>query len=288
MNPIHKPLATDERSAFTYTYKNRKQPEHELPDHFHDWYEIVYVYEGRGRFFLHSTFYEMSAGELFLVPANTIHRAFPDGQDPVTSTALFFSPTMLQPYDIDGDLPIFSCFEHAKERSRYKLPLSKEDRYHVEALLHEIHREQSTQAQGYRQATLLLVMQLIVSLNRWVLGNGHGAKEDNPLIPLWMKEALHFIEQHIDEPLHLSALSRRANVTASHFSRVFKQWTGMTVTAYLVSKRIVLAKEWLLTTDKNIEVISASCGFESPSYFYKAFRKLTGVTPTEYKKLHRH
>lgn len=287
MNPIRKELAADDQFAFALTYKNRKQPENELPDHFHDWYELVYVYDGQGRFFIHRTFYEMHAGDLFLLPANAIHRAFPDGRDPVTSTALFFGPALIQPYDWDARFPLLGCFDQAKAHGGYKLALVKEEQYEMESLLRDIHREQTVQAPGYRHAILIGLQQLLLLLNRLASGSGRGAKEDAPLIPIWMREILPYIDQHLDRELHLSALSRKACVTASHFARVFKQWTGMTVTEYILSRRIVQAKEWLLTTDGSIEHIAGCCGFESTSYFYKTFRRLTNMTPTAYKKAHR-
>lgn len=283
LKPIVKNFTNKSQFPFDMVYKHTKQPDHELPDHFHDWYEMVYVYKGTGRFFINQTFYDMREHDLFLIPTNTIHRAFPSDDEPVNSTALFFSPELVHSLHHDT-YPYARCFENAKRRNRFKIELNEEASHTIEERLHHIHVEHTEQRHGYKQAMTLHLLHLLLLINRIDAAREPQAAEDSPLIPLWMKEILPFIDQHIHEPISLSSLSERASVTPPHFSRVFKQWTGMNVTQYIVSKRIVLAKEKLVTTDDNIEMIAHTCGFESVSYFYKTFKRLTGLTPTEYKR----
>jgi AraC-like DNA-binding protein len=100
-----------------------------------------------------------------------------------------------------------------------------------------------------------------------------------------MRDTLAHIDANVACPeLKLADLSRRASITPSHFSRVFKQLTGMTVTEYVAAKRIVAAKELLARTDGSVSSICGQCGFESESYFYKIFKALTGMTPSAYKR----
>src|SRR5688572_8751444 len=102
MHPVRKEFDANDAFPFSFAYKNTKSSQSELPEHFHDWYEIVYVYRGKGTFFIDHTFYEMKQGDLFLIPGNTIHRATPDKETPVTSTAIYFSPNMVQAHHL-GD-----------------------------------------------------------------------------------------------------------------------------------------------------------------------------------------
>lgn len=74
-----------------------------------------------------------------------------------------------------------------------------------------------------------------------------------------------------------------AKAENSHFSRVFKQLTGMNVTDYVNVKRLVRAKELLLSTDDNVETIALACGFQGMGHFYQTFKKLTGLTPRAYR-----
>ncbi|MGP3786331.1 cupin domain-containing protein [Paenibacillus sp. 1A_MP2] len=70
-------------------------PQNELPDHLHDWHEIIYVYRGKGTIFIDTGLEDMQEGDLFIIPGSTVHRALPDAGNPVTSSALFFSPGLL-------------------------------------------------------------------------------------------------------------------------------------------------------------------------------------------------
>lgn len=57
----------------------------------------------------------------------------------------------------------------------------------------------------------------------------------------------------------------------------------MNVTDYVGAKRLVAAKERLLSTDDNVEAIANDCGFLGLPHFYQAFKKLTGMTPRGYR-----
>lgn len=288
VKPIRKNFPDDIHSPIQINYRSTKEPAHELPDHSHNWYELVYVYKGIGRFLIHYQFYDMREGDLFLIPANTIHRAFPDDQDPITSTAIFFRSAMLSQTAEDGSLAILHCFAMAKKHNNYRLRLNHESQSKIMQLIEELQLELSEQKAGFEQAILIQLQYLLLTINRVAVSPELGNKEESAVIPLWMKTILPYIDNHLHENIHLSSLSKQACVSPAHFSRVFKKWTGMNVTDYIVSKRVARAKEQLITTEEKIEQIAVRCGFESTSYFYKMFKKLTHVTPTTYKKIHRH
>jgi AraC-like DNA-binding protein len=284
MNPVRKQFPSTLRFPFDLVYKDTKQPQNELPDHMHDWYELVYVYSGKGTFFIDQTFYDMGAGDLFLIPGNTIHRAFPDYAAPVTSSAIFFGTGMVQHSELGDVYPLLRCFEYAKRKKSYKIETTGKERVKLSGLIDELSREHRSQAPGYRQAVLIHIQHLLLVLNRQIASDLPDNTGDSSLEPSWMRDSLLYIDKHPNAELRLSELCRRASVTPSHFSRVFKKLTGMNVTDYVTAKRIVLAQELLMKTDDNIALIAASCGFDSESYFYKMFKTVTGLTPLAYKR----
>ena len=77
------------------------------------------------------------------------------------------------------------------------------------------------------------------------------------------------------------------NVSKFHLCRCFREHTGMTVMDYILSTRIILAKNELTKTDESILCISEKCGFSSVSYFCRVFHRKEGCTPLQYRKLHR-
>jgi len=288
MNPLRKHFDPSAAFPVSFVHKLTKGLQAELPDHLHDWYEIIYVHAGQGTFFINHSFYDMKPGDLFLIPGNTIHRSFPDDEQPLTSTAAFFSGGFVQAASIGDGFSFLRCFELAKKDRSYKLETDADLRAKVEMLLEETHEELTRREPGYRQAAVLLLQRLLLLLNRMVAPSGIGGQLPSAGgQPPWMKESLRHIDDHLQDRLSLSALAGRASVDPAHYSRVFKRLTGMNVTEYVTAKRIVRAKELLLETDATIREIADRCGFESLPHFHRMFKKIAGETPAQYKKVNR-
>lgn len=67
MKPIHKHLHKNSEFPFHIVYKDRKSPQHELPDHFHVWHEIIYIHSGTGTIFIDQTFYDLYEGDIIIL-----------------------------------------------------------------------------------------------------------------------------------------------------------------------------------------------------------------------------
>ena len=97
--------------------------------------------------------------------------------------------------------------------------------------------------------------------------------------------ALDYIQKnYMDPDLSLNDICSYLNISTSYFSTIFKEMTGETFTEVLIRTRMEKAKELLEnTTMKNYE-IAERVGFSDPHYFGISFKKMTGVTPTEYAR----
>lgn len=284
MHPVRKVFDANDAFPFSLAYKNTKSSQSELPDHFHDWYEIVYVYRGKGTFFIDHTFYEMKQGDLFLIPGNTIHRATPDKETPVTSTAIYFSPSIVQTSNLGDSFSYLHCFEQAAGHHNYKFETLLSQRQHLDSWLESIQYEFNHPNLGHRQAILLQLLQLLLFLNRDLGSGTKPSTGDSIAPPIWMREILLYIDQHFCEDIGLKTLSKQASVTPAHFSRVFKQLIGMNITAYIMTKRIIRAKQLLSENDLNISIIAEMCGFESLPHFHAMFKRVLGMTPAAARK----
>src|SRR4051794_6331704 len=156
---------------FSFIYRDTKSPQNELPDHIHDYYEIVFVYSGKGTFFIDDHFYDMQKGDVFLIPNDTIHRAMPDKDEPVTSTIIFFSPTLLYNILIDDVFSFFNLFEMAKKVGNYKMALPLENQQKMKEQLLTIYQEMQKRELGHKHASLLIVHQIILDLYRAHMDN---------------------------------------------------------------------------------------------------------------------
>jgi AraC-like DNA-binding protein len=272
---------------FSFIYRDTKSPQNELPDHIHDYYEIVFVYSGKGTFFIDDHFYDIQKGDVFLIPNDTIHRAMPDMDEPVTSTIIFFSPTLLYNILIDDVFSFFNLFEMAKKVGNYKMALPLENQQKMKEQLLTIYQEMQKSEPGHKHASLLIVHQIILDLYRAHMDNKQHLMEPNTYGPDWVKEILVYINNNLSQPLSLTELAGQALVSTSHFSRVFKQTTGMGLTVYLNSKRVIKAKELLIETNYSVSYIAEICGFESMTHFHRIFKKYIDITPASFRKAHK-
>lgn len=93
-----------------------------------------------------------------------------------------------------------------------------------------------------------------------------------------------YIRTHITSPLPLSHLAKRVGYTEYYFSCKFKKEVGCSVTDFILKEKIAQARFMLEGTNDSVQSISDTLSFGSRSYFYACFKKLTGTSPSEYRK----
>ena len=105
-------------------------------------------------------------------------------------------------------------------------------------------------------------------------------------LPGWQqKKLMQHIEEHLPDEISLSSLAQLVQLSPYHFSRAFKQSFGMPPHRYLTSRRIERAKTLLAERNLSVTEIGLDVGFSETSSFTAAFRKVTGETPTDYRRI---
>ena len=104
-------------------------------------------------------------------------------------------------------------------------------------------------------------------------------------IPSKILEAVSYIQLNLNTNLTVADLAERASQHPDYFSRLFQQYTGERPIVYIQNKRIERAQYLITTTNMPYEVIADETGFKNNlPYFSKIFKKITGMTPGQYKK----
>lgn len=110
-------------------------------------------------------------------------------------------------------------------------------------------------------------------------------RQEKPKDYVWL--AKRYIEQNYWKPsLTVSEIVQAVNLERSYLFRRFKEATGESVSAYIMSCRICRACELLKTSDLTIQSVAYSVGYNDPLYFSKVFKKSTSHTPSAYMMLH--
>lgn len=98
-------------------------------------------------------------------------------------------------------------------------------------------------------------------------------------------DAVHYMDAHYGEKLTMERVAKTAYLSKYHFLRVFHQHMGVSPYEYLTSVRISRAKELLNTSGEGLDAIAAQVGFADGKGLIRRFRQLTGLTPSQYRRL---
>lgn len=93
-----------------------------------------------------------------------------------------------------------------------------------------------------------------------------------------------YVDHHFMNPIHETELCNLLNLTPQHLGRITRSCCGMTPIEYINHVRIDKARAYLGFTNLNACEIAKNCGFENNNYFWRTFKKMTGLTPGEYRK----
>lgn len=99
-----------------------------------------------------------------------------------------------------------------------------------------------------------------------------------------LKLVMDYINDYLNRELSLDELAAIAQLSPYHFSRVFKQSTGLSPHKYLIQQRVERAKQLLRQRKMNLSEIALACGFTHQSHLNRHFKRLTGVTPKNFLK----
>lgn len=102
----------------------------------------------------------------------------------------------------------------------------------------------------------------------------------NPVVD----RAIAYIQSHLGEKLSVEEISANAGYSASYFSHLFAEETGMSPYQFVVKSRVEQAQQMLKTTRHTVQEIAFQCGFNSAANFCYTFRKITGTSPHEFRR----
>ena len=108
--------------------------------------------------------------------------------------------------------------------------------------------------------------------------NGQKKHEDEPI-----KKAQEFIEQNLNEKISVEELASRFAIGTRHFARRFKKATNNTPAEYIQRVKIEAAKKELENTRKNVNEVMYDIGYLDIKTFRTVFKKITGLSPIDYK-----
>jgi AraC-like DNA-binding protein len=262
------------------------------PAHWHEYYEIFIVHQGKVSVVIEGNAHDAYRGDIVFIDPGQVH-SFPSS-DCGTILRLFhfeqrFFVNEDHIYGIVGDGTIFS-----QKPVIHAVPHSDSDALdevlyaRFFRILTELFVEYKEKKTGYRLAIKSGLYLLILTYMRARLAEGPEAfsKKSIALTAEGRLERVYLlIHKDFHRPeLDLDHAAREAALSRFHFARFFKRQTGRSFSAFLSSVRLSHAKDLLLKTDLPVTLVAQECGFASLPTFYRVFKAGTGNTPINYRK----
>lgn len=252
--------------------------------HTHEFNEIAVVLAGTATYRTEFSTEPVGPGDVLSIPVGAGH-AYTDEDGMEMMNVLFqFERLPLYCREIAG-LPGFIAFftlrpdYYRKMRYYPRVRLGDADLRQGEATLRWLYGMQTSQAPGREFALLGGFMQLVAMIaNNFVAP----VEVKNLAVPERIRDSIHHLHLHFDEPLDVATLARNAAMSQPSFYRHFKHATGHSPIEYLLAVRLNRAAEWLATARfPSVAATAWACGFEDSNYFARQFRRRFGISPSE-------
>ena len=112
-----------------------------------------------------------------------------------------------------------------------------------------------------------------------------GKSKAERIAPPWLASVKEFLNENFSEPPGLDELANAARVHPTHLARVFRQFEHSTIGDYIRKARINYARQRMLESDEPLVEIALAAGFADQTHFTRSFKRVTGMTPTEFRRL---
>lgn len=237
------------------------RPNMSVTPHSHDFYQYLYVKSGSGCMQAGDEKFPLEAGKIYVLPPHVQHH-IQSSADGMTTYELKFHT--------NGDaVPRFSMIIDLADS-------------HAESIFEEMFNEATHMHVGYEE----MLSVKLEELHLWMLRLGTRADvQDKPLsYSQTFSNVIFYMERHLAEEVSLKTLSDIAHMEKIYFLKKFKSEVGTTPVNYLRRLRINQSKKLLINSEFNITQIACTVGFQSVHHFSNVFKKLVGMSPSEYKK----
>lgn len=254
--------------------------EFEAGPHYHDFYEVQFYFTSAGKIVLNNKSYSLNAGDIVLINMFEPHRFIPKSNVFHQRYSVSLDPSFLLAACSDKS-NILSIFTH----SNYDSPVhhfGTEVFEKYKSLLLSYEKQIFTYGQDIHERAVLYEILACLYNDLYADSMNNPSAIDTISI---VSGLISYIDEHLKEDLSLEELAREAHFSTAYLCRVFKKHTGTTLKQYINQKRIGLAKQLLL---ENVLPHTAcqEIGFNNYSYFYKTFKSITGLSPSEFYEMY--
>ena len=273
-------LAVFSNEEFTIDRQLREKSGNAHAYHYHDSYELYYLFSGDRYYFIKDKTYHAKRGSLVLIKPYEIHCASKFSEEPYERILISFKESFVSDIIyLFGKVNFFESFE----KDIHMIEFSQSDKVFVEALLNTMvaeHIKNADTSECFLKTALAEL--LIFSLK-------HSAKHSEEIYRDSTRKTVALVAAYINnnfsEDLSLENVAARFFISPCYLSRTFKRISGSSFTEYVNGVRIKEGAKLLLNTDMTVSSVAISVGFKNTTHFGRAFKSIVGVSPLMYRKM---
>lgn len=256
--------------------------------HYHEEIELIFIVKGRGTYYIGDCIKNFKEGDLIIIGSNIPHYwlfddDYFDGSQnyKIEVFVLHFRPSLFSSdfLLLPENKFIFRLLSHSKK----SIKLTGFDEKQV---LDHFGNLASPSNQNH-VLSLLTLLQDLTHCQHEALISQQYAKLSHFHEQEKLNKVFEFLRLNFKSKVTLEEVSEIAGLTNNSFCRYFKTNTGKTFIEFLIDIRINYACKLLSESNAPIKEILYSSGFSNSVSFHKKFKELTGMTPTEYRKVHK-
>ena len=284
MKPLYQDLPFPIDSHIHYYIEDL--PHFIVPWHYHPAIEIMYITRGIGTRFVGDCIEQYEEGDVCMIGPNLPHEwrnddAYFDKESGLRATCicLFFKREIFDPNFIR--LPEMNNIRDLIERSRRGLKFTGKSKLEITRFIRS-----SVNDVGVRKVTnLLTLLELMATSTEYeLLASAGFTNSVNSEDFERFNKVYKFLVKNFATSIRLEEVSTLVGLTPTAFCRYFKERTKKTFVEYLNEMRIGYSKKLLLENKMKISTISGEVGFPNLSNFISQFKKVTGMSPSQFQK----
>ena len=232
---------------------------------------IVYCISGCAEYDFDGERLELSAGQLIFLPSSSAYTIKALGDEQFFHITANFEVT-------ETESPSFTVFSEIL-RGRMHYTSSKENASYFKDLTERLVSVWQSKKYGYNVLAKSLIYEILYTYFSDADGFISRTDDYSKILP-----AKTYLDEQYMSNISVSELASSCNLSETHFRRLFVKLFGLSPTDYKLNKRILKAKDLLLSGDFSVSETATAVGFEDANYFSRIFKKHTGVTPGSLQK----
>lgn len=274
-------LAIFESAPFTIDRQLAEKPGNAHSYHYHDSYEVYYLFSGDRYYFIKDKTYHAKRGSLVLIKPYEIHCASNFSEEPYERILISFKKSFLS--ELFTAFPSVNFFK-SFESDVHVIDLPTAERGFVESLLNSMLAEYKKDSDTSNFFLKTALSELLV-FSHAKKGSGNSEEVYHDAVRKTVSLAAAYINNNYKEDLNLNSVAERFFISPCYLSRTFKRITGSSFTEYINGVRIKEACRLLNKTSMSVSEVAISVGFKSTTHFGRAFKALVGASPLSYRKM---